>query len=226
MKSIESKIMEPVENIPIKLISQAKTSIASSSPKVLNIKSTNRCETNKCEAPPSHLQIPISDKVEDNALQLILAEVQEVAVDQSLQCLSPCENIQQESTQSERKRTKPPGNEDDRVHKSVKKAPRYFTRSKRKRSDSTAEEDNQINKIARAMIATYIYEDNSDFTNETALSAIEEGTIKVLRSYFDAINDSNHAQKWQEAIQEELRLLKENKHEKRSFGQLVPIWSL
>ncbi|KAI0995919.1 hypothetical protein K3495_g12263 [Podosphaera aphanis] len=43
------------------------------------------------------------------------------------------------------------------------------------------------------MIAAYIYEDNSDLTNETALSAIEEGTIEVPRSYFDAVNDSNHA---------------------------------
>lgn len=206
MKSLDTKIMEPVKNVPIKPISQAKNSIGSSSPKESNINLTN-----KYEARLSHSQIPSSDKSEDNTLQLIPAEVQEVAVDQSLQCLSPCNNVQQESTQSKRKRTKSSGNEDDRAHKIVKKAPRYFTRSKRKRSDSTADDDNQIHKIARAMIAAYIYEENSDLTNETALSAIEDGIIKIPKSYFDAVNDSNHAQEWQKAIQEELRSLKENK---------------
>ncbi|KAI1005177.1 hypothetical protein K3495_g3040 [Podosphaera aphanis] len=154
MKSLETKIIEPVENIPLKPISQAKTSIASSSPKESNINLTY-----KCEARPSHSQIPISDKIEDNTLKLIPAEVQEVVVDRSIQCLSPCENIQQESTQSKRKRITSSGNEDDRALKIDKKSPPYFTRSKRKRSDSSADDDNQIHKIARAMIAAYIYED-------------------------------------------------------------------
>ncbi|KAI0995920.1 hypothetical protein K3495_g12264 [Podosphaera aphanis] len=41
MKSLETKIIEPVENIPIKPLSQAKTSIGSSSPEESNINLTN-----------------------------------------------------------------------------------------------------------------------------------------------------------------------------------------
>jgi hypothetical protein len=69
-----------------------------------------------------------------------------------------------------------------------------------------------MHKIIRAMIALYTPEHAYSATDESAFHATQSSnnSIKILKLYLDAICDPSHAQEWQEAIQEELQLLKAN----------------
>jgi hypothetical protein len=60
------------------------------------------------------------------------------------------------------------------------------------------------------MITFYTPEYAYSATDESAFHAIQSSNIKIPKSYLDAIRDPSHIQEWQEAIQEELQLLKAN----------------